>query len=189
MSRPAADLLGRDEMFALFEELAAEADSRGVHIDLFLIGGAAMAVAYSEQRITDDIDRVFEPRATVVDIVGTIAARHGLPETWLNDHAKVFLPEYRDANVALADWLPDDPHATVHFDRPGLAIRVASPRYLFVLKALAARESDEDDLRVLWPLCDFTSAAEGIAAVARAYPDLAVKPNVRRLLEGLASER
>lgn len=180
-------LLGRTQILRLLDEVADEAARRDVHIDLFLIGGAAMAVAYSETRITDDIDGVFEPRETVIDIARVVGARHGLPATWLNDHAKAFLPEYREANLSLADWPPDDPHASVHFERPGLAVRVASPRYLFVLKALAARESDEEDLRVLWPLCGFRSAADGIAAIEQAYPDLAVKPNVRRLVEGLAS--
>lgn len=171
----------------LFDEVAREAARREVHVDLFLIGGAAMAVAYSQARITDDIDGVFEPREVVIDIARVVGERHNLAETWLNDHAKAFLPEYRDANPHLADWPPDDPSATVHFDQPGLAVRVASPRYLFVLKALAARESDEEDLRVLWPLCQFKSATDGRAAILRAYPDLPVKANVARLIDALAA--
>lgn len=180
-------LLGRSEILTLLHEVAEEASRRDVQIDLFLIAGAAMAVAYSDAQVTDDIDGVLEPRETVMEIARVVGTRHGLHESWLNDHAKALLPEYRDANVSLAQRPSEDPHASVHFDRPGLAVRVASPRYLFVLKALAARASDEEDLRVLWPLCGFRSAADGLAAIERAYPDLDAKDNVRRLVQGLAA--
>jgi hypothetical protein len=55
-----------------------------------------------------------------------VGDRRGLPPDWLNDGVKGFLPG-------------PDPGATVLFDRPGLAVRIASPRYLFAMKVLAAR--------------------------------------------------
>jgi hypothetical protein len=71
--------------------------------------------------------------------------RHGLSADWLNDAVKGFLPG-------------PDPAATVLFDRPRLAARVASAPYLFAMKVLAARvERDEDDLQLLYTLCGFRS--------------------------------
>ena len=45
----------------------------------------------------------------------------------LNDAANAFMPG-------------NEPAATTFYDTPGLSVRVASPRYLFVMKAMAARE-------------------------------------------------
>lgn len=178
----------RGEVARLLSILAEAADRRGVQIDLFLIGGAAIAVGYSDTRVTDDIDGVFMPKDEVDALVAEIAAEQGLPVTWLNDNAKRFLPEYEGRNQSITDRMPYDPHASVLFDRPGLAVRVASPRYLFVLKALAARESDLDDLRLVWPHCGFEHAGDALAAIERMYPDGEVRPMTRRVVEAIAAE-
>ena len=44
-------LLSRDEILALLDALAAELDVRGHRGDLFLVGGAAMALAYDTRRV------------------------------------------------------------------------------------------------------------------------------------------
>jgi hypothetical protein len=82
----------------------------------------------------------------------------------------------------------DDPFASVYFDSSGLSVRVAAPRYLFVMKAMAARESDIDDLRLLYRLSNFSSAAEAIDSVVNAYPSRIIKPNVTYLVEEIAAE-
>jgi hypothetical protein len=38
--------LGREDIRALLDELSAELSSRGARAELFLVGGAALAVAY-----------------------------------------------------------------------------------------------------------------------------------------------
>ena len=137
-----------------------------------------MALAYATSRSTRDLDGIFEPKAIVYEIARTVAAE--VPELnltpgWLNDAAKGFMPG-------------EDPNATVYFDAPGLSVRIASPRYLFVMKAIAARESDVDDLRILFRLCEFESADEAMDEVLAAYPTRAIKPNVQYLIEEIASE-
>lgn len=112
------------------------------------------------------------------EIAATVAANRpelGLPADWINDAAKSFLPG-------------NDPQASTLFESPGLAVRVASPRYLFVMKALAARETDEDDLRTLYPLCGFGSAEDALDAVTAAYPGRLLKASTQYLVEGIAAE-
>ena len=55
-------------------------------------------------------------------------------------------------------------------------------------EALSAREVDEDDLRILFPLCGFQSAGDALDAVASAYPDRLLKPSSQYLVEGTANE-
>jgi hypothetical protein len=48
-------MLNRDDIATLLDELASELEAEGVHGDLFLVGGAAMALAYSTRRATRDL--------------------------------------------------------------------------------------------------------------------------------------
>ncbi len=76
--------------------------------------------------------------------------------------------------------------STVLFERPGLAVRVASPRYLLAMKLLAARvERDEDDIRRLFELCGLRTVSEGLGLVSATYPQAVIPPRVQFLLEEL----
>src|SRR4051812_40216721 len=65
LREPMSTLLTRDEILALLDALAADLRGRGHHGDLFLVGGAAMALAYDTRRATRDLDAVFEPKQVV----------------------------------------------------------------------------------------------------------------------------
>jgi predicted nucleotidyltransferase len=175
---PASDpsLLTRGDIEQLLDRLASAAERDGIKIDLFLVGGGAMALAYNTARVTRDLDAVFEPKQKVYELARQVAADSGLDlgDTWLNDGVKGFLPG-------------DDPEAAVLRDSAGLTVRVASPRYLFVLKAMAARETDEDDLRLLYPLCGFRDAADALDVIERSYPKQPIRPIVQYLVAGIAA--
>jgi hypothetical protein len=51
--------LGREDIRALLDDLSAELAARGARAELFLVGGAALAVAYDAARATRDLDAVF----------------------------------------------------------------------------------------------------------------------------------
>lgn len=91
-----------------------------------------MALAYDRRRATRDLDAVFEPKSAVYAAAGRVAAREGLPADWLNGAVKAFLPG-------------PDPAATVVLELAGLRVRLASPGYLFALKA-AAPQAERDEL-------------------------------------------
>lgn len=50
--------LGREDIRALLDDLSAELAARGARAKLFLVGGAALAVAYDATRATRDLDAV-----------------------------------------------------------------------------------------------------------------------------------
>jgi hypothetical protein len=77
-----------DALRALGEELTSQ-DIRG---QVFIVGGAAMALAYSTRRVTKDVDAVFEPKGAIYAAAEKVAEERGLPEDWLNDAAKGFMP-------------------------------------------------------------------------------------------------
>lgn len=159
-----------EEILELLHELGRQLDADGVRGELFLVGGAAMALAYSTRRSTADLDAVFEPKATICAAAARIADQRYLPRTWLNDAVKGFLPG-------------PDPNAKVLLDVTGLRVTVASPRYLLAMKLLASRiERDEDDLRLLLAVCGITSVDEALALVADLYGSRPIEPRVGYLV-------
>lgn len=171
-------MIDRETIIHLLDEIDRAATRRDVRVELFIVGGGAMALAYNATRVTGDLDAVFEPTSVVRAIAREVAETFpelNLADDWLNDAVKGFLPGA-------------DENASVLFDRPNLAVTIASPRYLFVLKAMAAREVDEGDLRALWPLCGFEDAAEALDVVEAAYPRIPIRPAVQYLIEAIGAE-
>lgn len=143
--------LARSDIEALLVELGAELDSRGTRGELFVIGGAAMAMAlaYDTRRSTRDIDGVFEATSVVYAAAAIVGSRHGLDEGWLNDAAKTFI------TPTVAEG------ATVVLDAPGIRVSVPAPERLLALKVASGRvDRDSDDIRFLADRCGLTSASE-----------------------------
>ena len=57
-----SELLGREAILAAFEKLDSELSRRKVRADLFVVGGAAIALAYMNERRTRGVDAVFDNR-------------------------------------------------------------------------------------------------------------------------------
>jgi len=70
--------LGREDIRALLDDLSAELAARGARAELFLVGGAALAVAYDATRATRDLDAVFVPPAGGGSGSGTPGTRRRL---------------------------------------------------------------------------------------------------------------
>lgn len=166
-------LLDATAIRELLTELGARLAAKDVEARMFVVGGAAMALAFSRSRVTRDIDAVFEPKAVIYSEAEAMAGRHGLPSGWLNDGVKGFMPE-RVQPV----------EGTVRLSLPGLSVGVASAEYLFAMKAAAARqETDGDDLRVLARLVGVTTAEEGLELVEEFYGPGRLTVKTQLLLE------
>lgn len=151
--------MDRAEIIASLTDLAGELRDRGTSADMYVVGGAAIALAFDERRSTRDIDAVFEPKATVYEAAAVVAERRGLPAGWLNDAVKGFLAG-------------DDPAARPVLDLPGLRCLAASPRTLLALKVLAHRVGeDEADVRLLAGELGLRDAGEVLAAAEETFGD------------------
>jgi hypothetical protein len=148
-----------DQVRSLLIELGERLDARGIEGRLFLVGGAAMALAFSRDRVTRDIDAVFEPKMEIYAEAARLGQERGLPDDWLNDGVKGLLPD-QAAPV----------EGTASFATPGLYVGVASAEYLFAMKAQAARqETDGDDLRRLAAVLGIDSLDAALELVERFY--------------------
>ena len=75
-------LLGRVELERAFAALGDRLVRRGVVADLFIVGGAAMALAYDADRVTRDVDATFLPHGIVLEEARNVAEAMGLPPWW-----------------------------------------------------------------------------------------------------------
>jgi hypothetical protein len=170
-------MFDRNQILLALEALDGELAGSFVRASVFVVGGAAMAIAYDARRSTVDVDAVFVPVAEVRAAAGRVGDRLGLPHDWINDGAKAFMPG-------------DDPERITVYEGQHLQVAAASPRYLLAMKLLASRvERDQDDVRTLYRLCGFTTAQEGLRVVEAAYPEYMIPPRTRYLLEEMFPSR
>lgn len=52
---------------------------QGVVADVFVVGGAAMALAYDATRVTRDVDSLFVPHGIVLEEARNVAKDLGMP--------------------------------------------------------------------------------------------------------------
>jgi hypothetical protein len=151
--------MNRDEIIEALTALACRLHNRGIQGEMYVVGGAAMALAYNPRRSTRDIDAVFEPKMVIYQVAGELAEELGLPPGWLNDAVKGFLAG-------------DDPLAVPVLDVPGLRCLVASPGMLLALKVLAHRVGeDEEDVRLLATASGLSSASEVLEVAEEVFGD------------------
>ncbi len=126
-------------------------------------------------RLTRDVDALFEPAPEVRQIAEEMSGPHGLKPDWLNDTAKGFLPG--------ADWNP----RTV-FESESLLVQVPSPGYLLAMKLHASRdERDLDDAVNLFNRLGYTTTQECIELLAGTYPAGQLLPRHRYVSEDIAT--
>src|SRR3984957_7679970 len=122
----------RAEILKALQALGDELSGRGVRGQIFIVGGASMALAYSTRRVTKDIDAVFEPKSSIYEAAAKVAEELGLPEDWLNDAANGFMPG-------------EDHNARPVPDIKGIEITTASPQYLLTMKLMPMRFGAENE--------------------------------------------
>jgi predicted nucleotidyltransferase len=172
-AREGSPLLDRAGIQRALTRLGERLHRRGVVADLYVVGGAAIALAFDARRATRDIDALFVPHGIVLDEARAVADELGLPPWWLNEQASVYLAPGPDT---------DAPRV---FDHPGLRVAVASPERLLAMKVLAARPRDEDDIRLLAAHLGLTTADAVLALTAEIFPDEPVPDRARLLVEDL----
>lgn len=148
----------RARILTALQALGGELTRRGVRGQVFIVGGAAMALAYSTRRVTTDIDAVFEPKSLIYEATAKVAEDLGLPEDWLNDAVKGFLPGA-------------DEHPLPVPEIQGIEITTASPRYLLAMKLMAMRfGEDDEDIEILLGECGLRSPEEALELLRSVYP-------------------
>lgn len=121
--------ISKDDLVNAFSRLGELAMAEGEQIELLLIGGAAMVVAFNARPSTRDVDVLIvapSERAKVRRLAERIAHERSWPADWLNEGAKGYVME------AVGD-------ATI-LSRPGIIVRIPKLEQLLAMKLCAWRD-------------------------------------------------
>lgn len=171
--------LTKADILRLLELLEAELDAQDVEAELYLLGGAVMCVAFDAREATRDVDALFEPTRVVREAAARVAAKAGVPDSWLNDAVKGYLSPQGEFDSFL--------------ELAHLKVFMPRPEYLLAMKCAAMRLGEEfhdlDDVRYLLRYLNVTTAEEALAIVTRYFDEGQLLPKTRLVLEELLPGR
>jgi hypothetical protein len=163
--------MDRDEIEGALRELAQELDERGVVARIYLVGGAAMVLAYQSRFSTDDVDGSGYPTDEVLAVAAEVAERRSLRSNWLDDSVKVYLPIATEP-----EWRPVIKVGSVE-------VVVADERTLLAMKMRASRgRRDEADIEFLLGQCQITSVGDALALYEEYFPEDDLPPQAIPML-------
>lgn len=173
--------LDRERIIDGLREVIRRAESAGVRgIQLYIVGGAALALHYFERDTTRDIDARFEGSEELSPLVDQIANDLGWTDDWLNDDGSQFVPYYGDT----IDWVEI-------YRGDSVTVYVAPPDVLLAMKLNAYErrtDADADDIEGLIPIVGITSVDEADELVERYFPGDSVGVKTERFLRRIFSE-
>lgn len=163
-------LLDRSTIVDALARLDAELGARSVRAELFLVGGAVMCLVHRARPSTKDVDGWFTEPQAVRSAARAVAGELGLPEDWLNDAAKGYVPP----NAGYDRWQAF----------PNLTVSTVDAETLLAMKCAAAR-TDEDaaDIRTLAGVLGLGTSARILEVVGRYFPAERLPVRLRLLLE------
>ena len=168
--------LDRDTIIRALSLLNERLGARGEKAELFLVGGAVMCLVHDARPATRDVDGWFTEPAGVRAAAREVADELGLPEDWLNDAAKGYVP----TNAGYDTW-----RSMEH-----LVVCTVDPPTLLAMKCAAARtKEDRGDIEFLARLLELKSSQAVLAVVARYFPEERLPVRTRLLLEEFFDER
>jgi hypothetical protein len=164
--------MNRSEIEGALDELASELDRRGVTARIYLVGGAAMVLAYLSRFSTEDVDANVHPTEDVLAVAEEIADRRGLGHGWLDNAVQVYIPSAREP-----DWRPVSRVGSVE-------IAVADQRIMLAMKLRASRgRRDELDIEYLLRICGIASEHEALTLYEEYFPDDELPVRARPMLQ------
>ncbi len=165
-------MLNREQLRRLLDEVSSELRHERVRAQVYVIGGAAMSLAFSRDRRTEDIDaRIDRGHSALVKAVQRVGRRHGIADNWLNEQATTAIPETADHG------------AQTLYESSYLTVTGASAKHLLAMKLYSAREKDRQDIATLVDELKLRTREEAAAIYRNLFPDEPLKARAQALLE------
>ena len=164
--------LTRERLLGLFERMNEKLAQAGRTGEVYIVGGAVMALAHQATRVTRDVDAwIREGRAAVKTAAKEVAREENLSEHWLNE-------------AVTARHLPESPDRR---ERPlykgsNLTIVGASGERMIAMKLDAGREPDREDLNQLLADGQVDTAAEARRLYSMCYGTRQMPPESQAYL-------
>lgn len=152
--------LGREDIERLLSKLGEVLARRGQRLVLYVVGGANIALAIDNTRVTKDIDVVVKAgkqylQAAAAEVAAT---EPGLSPDWINTE---FTGDTYDGGMTWS-WFDNKGNDTPTRKQYGtsLEVQLASPEMILALKTLAGRPKDIEDIAKLMRLTGIRTPLE-----------------------------
>lgn len=169
--------LNKDELIELLDELSERLMRKKARASIYIVGGAAMALAFDRSRTTHDIDgRIDTGHGALVEAVHEIAHRRGLPKSWLNDQATPKMP------------MAPDRRARTLYASEYLTVTGASGEHILGMKLESGRAFDQRDVITLVKHLNIRTVEEGAGIHGRLFPHSRKGDRAREMMETALEE-
>lgn len=153
-------ILNKDKIIKLFNALNTALSKENIKGEIYLVGGAVMALAYNARPSTKDVDGYFVPKEKIRKLAQKIGEDEDVGKDWLNDGVKSYLGSKGEFETFL--------------ELDHLKIFIAQPGYLLATKCLAFRIGeefhDEDDIRYLLRFLNIEKYKDAVDVIKKYYP-------------------
>ena len=85
--------LHRDDMLRFLKEINSRLKAIDKTGEVYIVGGAAISLAFGGRDATEDIDAIYKPRSEIRKIIKLMSDEHNLRSDWLNNDAEHFVTE------------------------------------------------------------------------------------------------
>lgn len=172
-------ILTRDDIIDGIREVIARLRDAGGTATIQIVGGAAIALTIDGDRpATVDVDGPISPLQEVEAVAQRIAIERGWPLDWMNDKAKIFLP---DGIGRSAEWV-------TLYDQDGILVQAASPAMLLAMKLRAVERRglrDIDDVAVLLAILGIDTADDAESVLNEFFPGDDLSPKTYDRVQAL----
>ena len=145
---------------------------------IYIVGPAAMSLAFSRDRTTEDVDARFDTgHCRLTEAVRTVGRRRGLAGTWLGELATAASSRGADGG------------APTLYESPQLTVTGASVKHVLAMKLLAGRDRDREDIAALCEQLGLEGPEEALGVYRELFPKESVKPTARKALETAFRDR
>ena len=170
--------MDREQLIGLLDEVSKELQQNRTRAQIYVIGGAAMSLAFSRDRRTEDIDaRIDRGHSELIKAVQRVGRRHGLVDSWVNEQATSAIPRQKD-----------ETRRTL-YESPYLTVTGASAKHLLAMKLYAGRDKDKNDISTLVNELKLNEPHEAVRIYENLFPDEPLKETARDLLEGAFAQK
>ena len=161
----------------MFDELSKELSFSRTRAQVYVVGGAAIALAFDISRFTKDVDvLITSAHGELVKAAQAVARKNELPDAWLNEAAVGFIPKRTDTNAR-----------SVYYS-PYLTVSTASARHLLAMKIQAGRGKDRSDIKFLMKHLELQSVDEALGVYKELFPGRDLSMVAKEMIEELCEE-
>lgn len=172
-------MLNKNQIENGFKALNKQLKQQEVIGDIVIFGGAYMVLALNARASTKDVDAIFKPVTEIRSAAIAVAAELNLPEDWINDGVKGFLPA------------KSSEMGTKFLNYSNLRVWTPKPEYILAMKCMASRADSHDlnDIKALIKHLGLDAADDVLNIISSYFPSRQIPVKIQFIVDEIFQEQ